>query len=128
MGAKDAEPVLGLIDSCDLRVMRHMPGVAGIFKISHLQHLPSPYPGYSRHSYGTPNLPRHDPGTPRVRRSTLLGDHSIRPLDEGDEDCWITELGVPVSQIRVDDTACSTAGAAGVDLDFLRDDFLERLG
>jgi hypothetical protein len=32
------------------------PGVAGIFEISHLQRLPSPYPGYSRHSYGTPNL------------------------------------------------------------------------
>jgi hypothetical protein len=31
-------------------------GVAGIFKISHLQRSPSPYPGYSRHSYGTPNL------------------------------------------------------------------------
>jgi hypothetical protein len=58
----------------------------------------------------------------------LLGDHSIRPLDQGDEDCWITELGVPVREIRLDDTARSTAGAAGVDLDFLRDDFLERLG
>jgi hypothetical protein len=31
-------------------------GVPEIFKISHLQRSPSPYPGYSRHSYGTPNL------------------------------------------------------------------------